>query len=67
MKHVSYTIPGHVDKHGEPIVYGGFALPGNALPVQTRAASGLITTPASVKIVNERDVKQIDFLPEADV
>ncbi len=66
MKHVSYTIPGHVDENGELIVYGGFALPGNALPVQTRAASGLITTPATVEIVNERDVKLPDFLPEAD-
>lgn len=65
MKHVSYTIPGVVDENGDPIVFGGFVIPGHALPAQTMIVPGAPeATPASAEIVVEHETEKIpDILP----
>lgn len=67
MKHVAYTIPGVVDGDGNPVVFGGMALPGNAVPLQTVGPDGQrMTTPSTAEIVHERAFKVPSYLPEVD-
>ena len=68
MKEVAYTIPGVVDENGDPVLFVGMAMPGHALPAQTRGSDGqCFTTPATADIVNARDTRIPAFLPSGEI
>lgn len=68
MKEVSYTLPGVVDENGDPVLFVGMAMPGHALPAQTRGADGQsFATPDTADIVNARTPRIPAFLPSGEI